>query len=608
MTGPVSRHLDGDALANALISGIHQVIAEQDFLNRINVFPVADGDTGTNMSLSLGSVLPTLVGPEGKHLGTLLAAVADGLLDGARGNSGAIIAQFFQGLSDDVGEITRLTPYTFASAMRQGSTYAHDALSEPREGTILSVIATFADTVSEISGNNRNGDFPMLFAGAIPRAEAALVATTEQLDVLRKAGVVDAGAKGFVALISGMAEYIQHGRIVPEPDLSVLNNPEMPLETAGSDAESEFRYCTECIVTAADIDRRKLREALSGLGNSLVLAGTKRKAKIHVHVNEPNAVFRVAGEHGEVSAQKADDLHRQQHSSHAGRRRFAVIADSAADISEEDLERLDIHVVPCRVQFGDRGYLDKVGISAAEFFAELQTNPHHPTTSQPSPGEFRRQFQFLASHFPDVVSINLTGAVSGTLEAARAASERTNAPGRIHVVDSRNASLGQGLIAVYAAECALAGKSVSDTLAAIDNLIPVTRSFGLLNDLRYPVRGGRVPHWVKTIAELFRLTPILHSRPDGRISAGGFLFGKYRRLSRFASHIARRIRTKRPLNVAVAHAVCPADAAALEQHLRCALPTIRRLTVTELGAAFGVHGGPGTLVVAVQPAPPEQPA
>ncbi len=601
MTEIASRHLDGDAFASALTSGIHRVIAEQDQLNRINVFPVADGDTGTNMSLSLGVVLPTLRAPGDKHLGTLFAAIADGLLDGARGNSGAIVAQFFQGMSDAIGELTRFTPSTFAAAFRQGSDYAHDALSEPRDGTILSVIASTADVLDDYARNHRNGDFPTLMTYAVERAETALAATTEQLDVLRKAGVVDAGAKGFVVMLAGMAEFVQHGRIVPEPDLSVLASAEMAHETAGSPSDSQFRYCTECIVTGSSIDRRKLRESLSTLGDSLVLAGTKRKAKIHLHVNEPHAVFEIARAFGEISAEKADDMHRQQHSSHAIRRQFAVIADSAADISDEDLERLDIHVVPCRVQFGERGYLDKVGISAAEFFAELETNPHHPTTSQPSPGEFRRQFQFLASHFPDVVSINLTGTVSGTLEAARSASERTNAPGRIHVVDSRNASLGQGLIAVYAAECAAAGRSVGDTLAAIEELIPATRTFGLLNDLRYPVRGGRLPRWVKTFAELLGLTPILHTTGDGRVTAGGFLIGRRRRLARFARHVARRVPANRPLNAAIAHGVCPDDAAELEQHLRRALPSIRRLVVTELGAALGVHGGPGTLIVAVQP-------
>jgi len=312
-------------------------------------------------------------------------------------------------------------------------------------------------------------------------------------------------------------------------------------------------------------------------------------------------VFDAARRYGHVSAEKADDMRRQQTSSHDANRRFAVITDSAADIPDEDMERLDIHMVPCRVQFGDRGYLDKVSITASEFFEELRSNPNHPTTSQPAPGDFRRQYQFLASHFADVLSINLTGMASGTLEAARSAAERVNAHGRVHVINSRNASLGQGLLVVAAAEYAKAGLSVQDAIAAVEKLIPDTRTYGLLKDLRFAVRGGRVPRWVKTIAELLRATAIIRTVPDGRVASGTFLFGRKNRVRRFARYVARKTPDAEALDVAIGHAVCHDDAVALERELRRLFGNIHRTTITDIGAALGVHGGPGTLIVATQP-------
>ncbi len=597
----VSTHLTGDSLSQALTSGIHRVIAEQDLLNRINVFPVADGDTGTNLSLSLGSALPVLANDDERHLGTMLAAVADALLDGSRGNSGAIVAQFFQGVSDSAGEISRFTTYTFSKAVRLGSEYAHDALAEPREGTILSVIAAFADSVHRQAIEFKEEHFPKLIGDALTRVDEALARTPEQLDVLRKAGVVDAGAKGFATMVAGVADYLIHGRVAPKPDLSVLFSEEMSFEGSAEGEESNYRYCTECIVNGTDIDRRKLREKLSELGDSLVLAGTKRKAKIHIHVDEPDDVFELAGAFGEVTAQKADDMHRQHVSSHNKARRFAVITDSAADIAEEDLERLDIHVVPVRVQFGERGYLDKVSITPDEFFRELATNPIHPTTSQPSPGDFRRQFQFLASHFADVVCISVTSKVSGTCQAAASAAERVNAPGHIRVVDSRSASMGQGLIVVYAAECANAGLTADETAARLEEAIDRTRTFAVLKDLRYAVRGGRVPGWVKTIADLFRLTAMLKTTPDGRVAAAGFLLGRKARIRKFARYVSKRIDIDGPMDMAIGHAGCPEDADELAALLRVGFPNVRRVSKTELGTAFGVHGGPGTVVVSMQP-------
>jgi DegV family protein with EDD domain len=600
LTAPVATQLSGDGFASALISGIHRVIDGQEFLNQINVFPVPDGDTGTNLSLSLGAALPVLQQSNEQHVGSLLAAVADALLDGARGNSGAIMAQFFQGMSDSAGELSRFTPYTFAKAVVTGSDYAHDAMSNPREGTILSVIAAFAASIDDQSRRAADADFPALVGTALEVSRHALAETQQQLEVLRKAGVVDAGAKGFVELVDGMSHYLSTGNIVAEPDLSLLSI-EAPLVTVGSSLESGYRFCTECIVTGADINRRKLREALADLGDSLVLAGTKRKAKVHIHVDEPERVFDVARRFGHVSAEKADDMRRQQSSSHDAGRRFAVITDSAADIPDEDMERLDIHMVPCRVQFGERGYLDKVSITASEFFEELRSNPNHPTTSQPAPGDFRRQYQFLASHFADVLSINLTGMASGTLEAARSAAERVNAHGRVHVINSRNASLGQGLLVVAAAEYAKAGLSVQDAVAAVEKLIPETRTYGLLKDLRFAVRGGRVPRWVKTIADLLRATAIIRTVPDGRVASGTFLFGRKNRVRRFARYVARKTPAAEALDVAIGHAVCREDAVLLEAELRKLFDNIHRTTITDIGAALGAHGGPGTLIVATQP-------
>ena len=575
------------------------MIGEQDLLNRINVFPVADSDTGTNLSLSLGAALATVSQDGEKHLGTMLAAVADALLDGARGNSGAIVAQFFQGMSDAAGEISRFTTYTFGKAVARGSEYAHDALSKPREGTILSVIAAFAASLRQSSDNEN--DFAAVMERAQQSVEAALAETPNQLDVLRKAGVVDAGAKGFAELVAGMREYLTDGTICAAPDSMLLGQISPPVDFAESDNVSHYRYCTECIVTGTDIDRRKLREALAELGDSLVLAGTKRKAKIHIHVDDPDDVFELARRFGELGAQKADDMHRQQHSTHEAGRRFAVITDSTADITDEDLEQLDIHMVPCRIQFGDRGYLDKVSITTDEFYEELRTNPHHPTTSQPAPGDFRRQFMFLASHFRDVLSINLTGRVSGTFEAARSAAERTAAPGTVHVMDSRNASMGQGQLVVLAAECADHGLGVAETIEAIRKQVPKTRTYALLNDLRYAVRGGRLPRWVKVLATLFRITPIIATGHDGSISLNGYLFGRRNAARRFARFVARRVPEGRPVNVAIGHAVCEDDALLLEQELLRLLPDVRRATRTGIGTALGVHGGPGTLIVSVMP-------
>jgi len=589
--------LDGLRLNRALKAGIVRLLSRQEHLNKINVFPVPDGDTGTNLALTMHAVLGTLQRWPDKHAGKTLTRVADAALDGARGNSGAILAQFFLGLCDKLGHLGRLSPEDFADGVHGGAAYARDSLSEPREGTILTVLTDFAREVQSV---RREGvrDFRGLLLRGVRAAQVSLERTPLQLEVLRKANVVDAGAQGFVELIAGMTDYIESGSEddPPVPEHAVLDAGAEA--TAGGEEDLTHRYCTECLVVGERVDRRHLREQLSAVGSSLVVAGLQKKVRVHIHVNDPAEVFRIAARFGEVSAEKADDMQRQQHSAHSTGRKVTIVTDSAADIPEDEMDRLGINLVPVRVHFGDRSYLDKVGITPEEFFAELVRNPAHPKTSQPPPGDFRRQFEFLGSHFESVISINLTRQVSGTCGAAETAASRTTTHGTVTVIDSMNASVGQGLVAMYAAECADAGYSADRVIQATRAILPKTRTFGLVGSLEYAVRGGRVPRWVKSVADALQLMPILHADRKGRVTAGGVLFGRRHLKEKFARLVRRRMRDDCKYRVLVGHANCEADGHWLLERLTGDNVAYGR--VLPLGSALGAHGGPGMLVVSLQ--------
>ena len=594
----IAERLDGLRLNRALKAGIARLLSRQEHLNKINVFPVPDGDTGTNLALTMRAVLGILQRAPDDHAGKTLTRIADAALDGARGNSGAILAQFFLGLGDRLGHLGHVGPDEFADGVRGGADYARDSLSEPREGTILTVLTDFAQEVHEVQRAGAR-DFGSLLRRGVEAARASLARTTFQLEALRRANVVDAGAQGFVELIEGMTEYISSGS-QHDPDVTVpaLEESELSEVSAGQEEDLAHRYCTECVVTAERVDRRHLREQLSTIGSSLVVAGLHNKVRVHIHVNDPAEVFRIAARFGTVSGEKADDMQRQQHSAHAAGRRVAVVTDSAADIPFDELDRLDVHMVPVRVHFGDRSYLDKVGITAEEFYAEIARNPQHPKTSQPPPGDFRRQFEFLASHFDSVVSVNLSRRVSGTCGAAETAAARVSTHGKVTVVDSRSASLGQGLVAMYAAECAQAGYDADRVIEATRAIVSRTFVYGLVGSLEYAVRGGRVPRWVKNVADTLQLMPVLHASRDGRVTAGGVLFGREHLKEKFARFVRRRMRADVSYRLLVGHANCEADGQWLLEQLTTDNVVYRRLL--PCGTAFGVHGGPGLLVAAFQ--------
>lgn len=598
-------YLDGPRVRRAMRAGVRRVIEDQEHLNKINVYPVPDGDTGTNLALTMSSIEGALRANDTDDAGEVFMTIADAALDGARGNSGAIVAQFLQGVSDALTGVARVQAQDFALAVKTGETYARDALAKPVEGTVLSVMREFADRITDRARDASQRDFVSLWRDGLETARRALADTPRQLEVLRKAGVVDAGAEGFVRLLHGIHDYITAGRIDQDPaPLAGVDLDEH--RTAGEEIDLDFRYCTECVVTAEAIDRRKLKEALMSLGSSLVLAGTHSKTRIHIHVNDPGEVFDLAAGFGTVSATKADDMRRQQAlTHHEGAQRTVVMMDSAGDIPDEDMERLGVHMTPVRLHFGSESYLDKVTITADEFYAKLRTSAEPPKTSQPAPGDFRREFQFLASHYASVVCINVTSKASGTWQAALSAAERSGAAGRIHVFDSQNVSVGQGLITLYAAECARAGMGGEQIVAALEPLRARTKIYALVRDLDAAVRGGRLPAFLKRVVDFFRLTPVLGVRRGGRIGALGILPGRRRSLGRFHRFVQRRIDPAKRYRLSVGHTDCREEAQWLFEQLCAANDNFESTYFTRVGSALGAHTGDSSLVVALQEyAPP----
>ena len=623
--------IDGAQLANALRAGIHRVFAQTDHLNKINVFPVPDGDTGTNLSMTLSAVLAAIDREPAIHAGALLERIADAALDGARGNSGAILAQFLLGLADRASHESTLSPQCFTEAVATGAVYAREAMTQPKEGTVLSVLREFAQALQAERNTQPTTSVHELLRATQPHLQRALAATPAQLEALRAAHVVDAGAQGFVHLVEGLLHYLDTGEVgeahlLPAHDPSAEPMADDPfVATLPRLRQQQPRWCTECLVAAttqeASLDLRRLREALAPLGNSLVVGGTPRKARIHVHSDDPEQVFALATRFGSVTGQKADDMRGQTRAAHHARnQRVAIVTDSAADLPEELIEALGIHVVPLRVHFGNRSYLDKVTLTPAEFYAELARNPDHPRTSQPPPGDFRRIYEFLASHYEHVVSISVTEKASGTYGAAVTAAQRLapSADGRpvVTVIDSHSVSCGQGLVAIAAAECARAGGSVDEVIAVAEAARDRTYGFALLTDLEYAVRGGRVPPLARTLARLLRLSIVLVTRDDGQVKPGGALLGRDQMESAFARFAVKHARKrdvtshapasptsgKPTYRIIIGHGTSRLRADALAVALRAQLDPdhIANLYIIDMGTALGAHGGPDALILGLQ--------
>ena len=590
-------------LRRALIAGVQRVIAERDELNRINVFPVPDGDTGTNLAFTLGAVLQGLRRPRFASAGDVLCCAAAEANDGARGNSGVILAHYFQGVADALAPGESLTLPTLARATNEGSVRAQAAMAEPREGTILSVIRVFAEELQAQAAAGGQ-DIRAGFIHALERARDALRQTPKQLKVLRSAGVVDAGARGFVELLEGMADYLERGRGVVRDELPG------ELATAGVDAFSGsasavgHRWCVQCVVSAGVVDRAALKAALRELPLSHgFMAGSRDRVRLHAHLDEPARFFATAARFGVVSGEKTDD---HLAPALAVRRQVAIVADSGADLPAEAVERLNIHVVPQRLSIGGRDFVDGVSISADEFYEAMRSSPVLPRTSQPPPGDFRRMFEFLLAHHERVIDVSLTRALSGTLQSATNAAARSD-PQRVSVFDSCQAACGQGLLAIWAAEAAQAGLDAPRILEGLARMRDRTFLYGVIRDIRYAVRGGRVPKVALPATRLLRVLLMLCSRPGGRLGLKGVLWGRNNVPEAFARKIARQLDPARRYRLMVGHCDCPEDGERVKRALLAAVREVDQIWLVETGIAVGAHAGPGSLIIAVQDYEPPRP-
>ena len=584
-------YINGVRLHRSVTAGLHRVVSRQEYLNKINVFPVPDGDTGTNMAYTLTTIEEGIRDKAYKDIKRMSMAIADSALDGARGNSGAILAQFFVGFADGIKEKSSLTAKEFAEAVIHAKNYAYDALTHPREGTILSVMKAWAESLLESCNSSK--DILLMLSKGLKDAQTSLEETPKHLDVLAKAGVLDAGAQGFVDMLEGIHNYITSGKII-ESELQVIEEENESIDII---ANEKYRYCTECIIIGDDIHRRKLQEKLMDLGDSIVLAGTKAKAKVHIHSDLPREVFSVCSKYGTVTNEKTDDMIKQQSDAHKEHFPMAVIVDSGCDLPEEILESLNIHVIPVRLNFGDVHYVDKVSLTSQEFWKEMKNNPIHPQTSQPSPGDFRRQYQFLSSHYDSAISIHIPRKLSGTFQSAVTASKTvSNFP--IEVSDSINGSVGMGLIAMSAAEAVQDGKNFNEVCKILENAINNTTIYIGFDKLDNVVKGGRISHTVKKIANFFRINPIITFKEEG-IKTIGITFGNNNKADKFKKFAESKIPKNQNFRVGIAHTQMKKFASKWSKDLQEKFGD-DNVVLTEVGPALGVHSGPGSLIFAIQ--------
>lgn len=587
--------LDGKRLYYSFLAGAFNVFENQKMLNMINVFPVPDADTGTNLASTFRSIVEN-TSPT-NHIKRMSVAISEAALSGARGNSGIIIAQFLYGLSNEIPDEKEITLEQFAVASQKAVSYSYQAIANPIEGTIITVLREWAEYIYQ--SRNTTDSFETLMNDSLQVAYDSLARTPELLKVLKKNKVVDAGAQGFVIFLEGINQLFQKENV--KKILSFKASPiQMEAYEMEENGDSEFRYCTEALISLKKADKTQIKSFLEPMGDSLVIAGPESRMRIHIHTNEPAQVFAHLADVSAILYQKVDDMEKQNQVAHHRKHDIAFVVDSTCDIPKEVIEDHQIHVVPLNVFFGESQFLDRLTITQDKFFHLLETSDVYPTSSQPSVKDISNTFGYLSTHYDSVVALHISGVLSGTFANSKKAAEKiTDESGKkIDVLDSKQTSAATGLVALRAVEAIAQGISHDELVENINTWIPKSKLFVGAKSLKSFIKGGRVSPAKGFIGNLLNTKPIVTINEEGKALLYDKAFSYKGSLTKTLEHARKFVGDKKLWGYSIFHAQNPETAAWYATELEAITGQKPKYTM-EISPVLAISAGIGSVGVAL---------
>lgn len=588
-------NIGGRLFYSIFLAGANRIFENQEELNRINVFPVPDGDTGNNLVATLRSVIDHAQPDESFH--HTLHSIAMAALNGARGNSGVIFAQFLFGMSRETEGSGVLSIAKFTDAIGKSVAYIYEAVAEPVEGTMLTVIREWAEFIA--GQKNKIDDFRNLFQDSYSIALQSLKETAARIKELTLTQVVDAGAKGFVLFLEGILEGLRKkfngSEIIVKsalPPAISFREPE-PIDV-------KHRYCTEALFKNNRIEKTELKSILQSFGDSVVIAGADSLARFHVHTDQPHLLFEKLRDRGSLLYQKVDDMKMQGETIRNRKYNIALVTDSTADLPPRFMDGYQIHMVPLNIHFGEEQYLDKLSLKPGQFFDLIRSRKAFPTTSQPNETLFHDLYSFLVRHYDSVISLHLSSKFSGTWQnSLNAAMKVSKTSGKkISVIDSRNVSGSLGLLTLRIAKAIESGESHEAIVSSVEKWIPKTRIFVSVRNLKYMIRGGRVSRTRGYLAGLMNVKPIVSMAEDGSSLLFDKAFSQSANMKRVMNHTRAFLKNQKLWNYIVLHAEGQ-DSASWYSHEMMTLTGKPPLDVINISPVIGLSAGKGTAAIAI---------
>jgi uncharacterized protein len=588
------KEIDAAKFKDICKRGMEHLFHDRELLNRINVFPVADGDTGDNLVHTLTPVYEKMDAISEARVDNLTAQMAQLMLMSAKGNSGVIFAQFFFGFANALKGKAKIDPADFSLAMEKAVRETYESIAQPKEGTILTVLRHSAEEFKRLALNGEK--YHVIFEKVIIKAREILEKTRDILPQMKKARVVDAGGMGFYLFFKGMASAVQ-GRSFGAGET----------ESAAFDQEpqarepSELAFCAEWVFSPGVQGKDFFKEALKKYGDSLLIAGAGDLLHLHIHTDSPESVESELMRHGKIVSRKVDSL--RQPEKPCPEIDVALLMDSAVDIPEQTEKALAIAIIPLQILLNDRFHRDRFEIGKGELYRRMRSEKDLVVkTSQPAPLDFKNAYEAALARKRRALFFSLSSRLSGSYQNALAALRLLPAAdqARIRIIDTRNVSAGSGLLLCRALRLLGQGRDPEQAATEIEARRGDVVSLGYVESLEYAVRGGRLPPLAGAVTRLLGIRPLV-AFVDGRLVKKGMLLSARNKEKKVVRRFLKKLDLDRSHSVAIVYTDNPQSALRLEDELAKSLLQISALYQTVGAAVLGAHAGPGTFCLFALP-------
>lgn len=585
-------------LQKMILFSCERIERDKEQVNKINVFPVPDQDTGSNLSATLNGVRDSILNKEFASIGELGDSAMDGALIAAQGNTGIIYTGWLAGFFGALPREENLTTKKLAKGFEAGYLRAKDSVQNPKEGTILDVMKAFAESFKTLSIEEK--DIVKVFHLSLKKANIALLETPNHMEILKTAGVVDAGGLGFLLILEGYFDIIKIHSNDDEIEEILFNNTDDSAEEMVTKRFIQIlsnRYEVVALLTNSDYKTDKIRSKLHHFGNCLDAIQIGNKTKIHIHTDSPYEVRDAINEMGDIDSLKIQDMAKEVAGEQSIERvSIGIIIDERAGIGQKIIQHYDIEIIPFKIDWPEGENLSGNSVCEKIKEAKKQGITNKPKINSIPAEFFYESFKKQLEKFEKALCIVSSSKLSSNYDSALKAKEMLpiDAREKVYIIDSKNISAGQSLVVLKALELIKELRNIKEIVKRLDDFIPKINVYGVLENRNW-WKKETSPFWFSSNQTYYSLVEMRDGKmvPVEKIKSDHFAEILFRKIEK---NTAKEIKKGGRVRAVIAHGDNPEDAQELRTKLKNIIKTeVPFVTITD--PVTSINACPESLIV-----------